>query len=67
MCFYKVIGKGLLTFEELSEVVLDVEICMNNRPLSYLEDDIELMNFLFLHKSVCVTTVECCARARMLS
>ena len=39
--FYKVVGKGLLTFEELSDVVLDVEICMNNRPLSYLEDDIE--------------------------
>ena len=39
--FYKVVGKGLLTFEELSDVVLDVEICMNNRTLSYLEDDIE--------------------------
>ena len=38
---YKVVGKGLLTFEELSEVVLDIEICMNNRPLSYLGDDIE--------------------------
>ena len=39
--FYKVVGKGLLTFEELSEVVLDVEICMNNRPFNYLEDDAE--------------------------
>ena len=39
--FYKVVGGGLLTFEELSEAVLDVEICMNNRPLSYLEDDVK--------------------------
>ncbi|XP_046841041.1 uncharacterized protein LOC124435136 [Xenia sp. Carnegie-2017] len=40
--FYKVVGKGLLKFDELAEVVLDVEICMNNRPLSYVEDDVEL-------------------------
>ncbi len=39
--FYKVVSKEFLTFEELSDVVLDVEICMNNRPLSCLEDDIE--------------------------
>ena len=40
--FYKVIGKSSLTFDELTETVLDVEICMNNRPLGYLEDDVEL-------------------------
>ena len=39
--FYKVIGGGLLTLEELSESVLDVEICINNRPLRYLEDDVQ--------------------------
>lgn len=39
--FYKVVGKGFMTFEELSEVVLDVEICMNNWPLNYVENDIE--------------------------
>ena len=29
-------------FHELQEVVLDVEVAVNNRPLSYVEDDVEL-------------------------
>ena len=32
----------MLTWEELSEVLLDVEIVMNNRPLSYMEEDVQL-------------------------
>jgi hypothetical protein len=40
--FYKSIGNGMLTFEELEDVVLDVEVALNDRPLSYVEDDIEL-------------------------
>ena len=32
----KVIGKALLTFEELTCVLLDTEIHMNNRPLCYV-------------------------------
>ena len=40
--FYKTIGNGTLRWEELEEVVLDVETALNNRPLSYLEDDIQL-------------------------
>ena len=40
--FYKSIGNGLLTWPELCEVVLDVEVALNNRPLSYLEEDIQL-------------------------
>ncbi len=28
--------------EELEDVLLDVEVALNDRPLSYLEDDIEL-------------------------
>ena len=40
--FYKTIGNGVVTFEELEDVVLDVEIALNDRPLSYVEDDIEL-------------------------
>jgi hypothetical protein len=40
--FYKSIGNGMLTLEELQDVVLDVEVALNDRPLSYLEDDIEL-------------------------
>ena len=38
-CFYKSIGK--LTFEELSDVILDIEVVLNSRPLSYVEDDVE--------------------------
>ena len=40
--FYKVIGGGMLTWSELSEVVLDVETHLNRRPLSYVEDDVQL-------------------------
>ena len=40
--FYKSIGNGTLTFEELKDIVLDVEVALNDRPLSYLEDDVEL-------------------------
>ena len=38
----KTIGNGLLRWEELQEVLLDVEINLNNRPLSYVEDDVQL-------------------------
>ena len=33
----------MLTWAELCEVVLDVEIALNNCPLCYLEDDIQLL------------------------
>lgn len=39
---YKVIGGGELTWTELSDVLLDMETQINRRPLSYVEDDIEL-------------------------
>lgn len=39
---YKVIGGGALTWDELSEVLLDVETQINRRPLSYVEEDVEL-------------------------
>ena len=39
---YKSIGGGLLTWAELQDVLLDVEVALNNRPLSYVEDDPEL-------------------------
>ena len=39
---YKVIGKAKLTFMEMQDVLLDIQITLNNRPLSYCEDDIEL-------------------------
>ena len=40
--FYKAVGLALLMFHELEEVILDVEMVVNNPPLSYVEDDVEL-------------------------
>ncbi|XP_028415553.1 uncharacterized protein LOC114538695 [Dendronephthya gigantea] len=39
--FYKSIGNGNLIWDELCDVILDIEVAMNNRPLGYLEDDVE--------------------------
>lgn len=39
---YKSIGGAHLTWGELEEVILDVEVTLNNRPLTYVEDDIQL-------------------------
>ena len=39
---YKVIGGATLTWSELSEVLLDVETQINRRPLSYMENDVQL-------------------------
>ena len=38
----KTTGNAYLTFDELKEVFLDVEIALNGRPLSYVEDDAQL-------------------------
>ncbi|XP_028397808.1 uncharacterized protein LOC114521540 [Dendronephthya gigantea] len=40
--FYKCVGNATLSWSELAEVVLDVEIQLNGRPLSYVEEDIDL-------------------------
>jgi hypothetical protein len=40
--FRKTVGGGLLSFSELEEIVLDVEVCMDTRPLTYLEDNPQL-------------------------
>ena len=36
----KTIGSGFLSWPELQEVLLDVEVALNNRPLCYVEDHI---------------------------
>ena len=36
---YKVLGKSTLTWSELKDVITDIEIVQNNRPLSYVEDN----------------------------
>jgi hypothetical protein len=38
---YKVIGGGNLSWKELQDVLLDVEVSLNNRPLDYVEDDVQ--------------------------
>lgn len=38
----KTIGNAQLTYDELKEVLLDVEVALNNRPLSYVEEDVQL-------------------------
>ena len=40
-CSYKTGGKTNLSWQELEDVLLDVEITLNNRSLNYLEDDID--------------------------
>ena len=37
---FKTVGKARLIFKALKEVLLEVEVIMNNRTLSYMEDDI---------------------------
>ncbi len=39
---YKVVGPATLAFAELQEVILDIMTTLNNRPLSYCEDDLQL-------------------------
>ena len=39
---YKTIGKNSFIWCELEEVLMEIEIKLNSRPLSYVEDDIEM-------------------------
>ena len=39
---YKGIGRASLSWNELEELLLDVEVTLNNRPLCYVEDDVQL-------------------------
>ncbi|PFX28395.1 Pro-Pol polyprotein [Stylophora pistillata] len=38
----KTTRNGFLTWTELEEAILDVEVAVNNRPLNYVEDDVQL-------------------------
>ena len=38
----KTIGNASLAFNDLREVILDVEVALNGRPLSYVEEDLQL-------------------------
>ena len=39
---YKLTGKTLLKLKKLKEVLMDIGTVLNNRPLSYVEDDTEM-------------------------
>jgi hypothetical protein len=47
---YKSIGNGFLSWTELEDVILDMEVTLNNRPLSYVEED---ANCPYLHRIRC--------------
>ena len=40
---HKTIGRASLTWNEPAEVLLDLEIALNDHPLSYVEDDVQLL------------------------
>ena len=40
--FYRTVGGANLKWAELQDVLLDCEIALNNRPLSYVEDEVQL-------------------------
>ena len=62
--FYKVVGQGLLSWAELTELLLDIEVTLNNRPLTYMEEDIQLPpltpnSLLFLNANILPELAPC--------
>ena len=41
-CLYKTTGRANLSQKEFEEIVLDIEVTLNNRPLMYVEEDIQM-------------------------
>ena len=39
---YKTVGNCLITWAKLEEMLLDLEVALNNMPLSYADDDVQL-------------------------
>ena len=55
--FHKSVGQSLLSWDELCEVVLDIEVSLNRWPLSYTKDDLQFPtlkpnSFLFLNANI---------------
>lgn len=42
LAFYKKVGEGQLSWDELGEVILDVEVALNNHQLCFQEEDVQL-------------------------
>ena len=52
---YKAVGRSKLEWHELTEVLTDIETTLNNRPLTYMEEDIELTpNLLVLDQQLII-------------
>ena len=49
---YRTIGKAKLTWAELEEVLLNIKIILNNRSLTYIEEEID---YLILIPNSCWT------------
>ena len=41
-CLYKTTGTANLSQKEFEEIVLDIEVTLNNQPLMYMEEDIQM-------------------------
>ena len=41
-CLYKSTGRANLSQKEFEEIVLDIEVTLNKRPLMYVEEDIQM-------------------------
>ena len=41
-CLYKTTGRANLSEKEFEEIVLDIEVTLNNRPLMHVEKDIQM-------------------------
>ena len=41
--FYKTVGRASLKFDEIGEVVPDIEVAVINQPLLYLEDELPVL------------------------
>ena len=41
-CLYKSTGRANLSQKEFEEIVLDIEVTLNNQPLMYVEEDIQM-------------------------
>ena len=41
LCLKKIMGKVLLTFEELRTVIYEIECTLNSRPLTYVDEDFD--------------------------
>ena len=40
---YKSIGSNVFAWNEFEEVLLDIELTLSNRPLIYVEDDVQVL------------------------